>query len=236
VIVLPLLAAAIAVVFGVHLLIRSGRRRSWHEAAWGVSMLLFATATGALILGVADGWSSAEFRAYWLFGAVLTVPYLALGELYLLVRPTWVPHLALAGVLVATAVAGAVVRTAPVSEAALANDFPLGREVFGDGSTAHRLSQYYAYPAYLFLIGGTIWSAFRIRGRAELRTRFLGVLLIAIGATIVFIGSGVGAGFGNFAVFSIGHAVGIAVMYWGFLTATRRPARQPFSSTRDGPR
>jgi hypothetical protein len=223
VIVLPIVAATIATVFGVHLLVRAGRRRSWHEAAWGVSMLMFATATGALILGMVDGWTSAEFRVYWLFGAVLTVPYLALGELYLLVKPRWVPHAVLAGLLVATAVAGAVVRTSPVT-GALANEFPLGREVFGDGSTAHRLSQLYAYPAYFILIAGTIWSAFRIRGRAELRTRFLGVLLIAVGATFVFIGSGVGAGFGNFAVFSIGHAVGIGVMYWGFLTATRRSA------------
>jgi hypothetical protein len=226
VIVLPIVAALVALAFGVHLLVRSGRRRSWHEATWGVSMLMFATATGALILGVVDGWSSAEFRAYWLFGAVLTVPYLALGELYLLIRPRWVPHLLLAGLLVATAVAGAEVRTAAVS-GALANEFPLGREVFGDGSTAHRLSQYYAYPGYFILVGGAIWSAFRIRGREELRTRFLGILLIAVGATVVFIGSGVGAGFGNFAVFSVGHAIGIAVMYWGFLTATRprAPAR-----------
>jgi hypothetical protein len=210
-------------VFGVQLLVRSGRNRSWHEAAWGVSMLMFAVATGALILGVADRWTSAEFRSYWLFGAVLTVPYLALGELYLLIRPRWVPHLLLVGLLVATAVAGAVVRTAPVS-GALADEFPLGREVFGDGSTAHRLSQYYAYPGYFILVGGAIWSAFRIRGREHLRTRFLGILLIAVGATVVFIGSGVGAGFGNFAVFAVGHAVGIAVMYWGFLTATRSSA------------
>jgi hypothetical protein len=226
VIVLPVLAAIVSLAFGVHLLVRAGRNRSWHEATWGVSMLMFATATGALILGVADRWTSAEFRAYWLFGAVLTVPYLALGELYLLIRPRWVPHLLLIGLLAATAVAGAVVRTAPVSEA-LANEFPLGREVFGDGSAAHRLSQYYAYPGYFILVGGAIWSAFRIRGRRDLRTRFLGILLIAVGATVVFIGSGVGAGFGNFAVFAVGHAIGIAVMYWGFLTATRpgAPAR-----------
>jgi hypothetical protein len=229
VIVLPILAAVIALAFGVHLLVRSGRRRSWHEALWGVSMLMFATATGALILGILDGWSSAEFRAYWLFGAVLTVPYLALGELYLLIRPRWVPHLLLVGLLAATAVAAAIVRTAPVSDA-LMNEFPLGREVFGDGTTAHRLSQYYAYPGYLILVGGAVWSAFRIRGRPDLRSRFVGILLIAVGATIVFIGSGVGAGFGNFAVFSIGHAAGIGVMYWGFLTAARRPSATPTPS------
>jgi hypothetical protein len=220
-IVLPIAAVLISLVFGVQLLARSARRLAWHEATWGVAMLLFTTATGALILGVVDRWSSAEFRAYWLLGAVLTVPYLALGELYLLIRPRWVVHLTAAVVLAATVLAAIIVGTAPVSEA-LAEDFPLGREVFGDGSAAHRLSQLFAYPAYAILVAGAVWSAFRIRGRRELRNRFTGTLQIAIGATIVFLGSGLGAGFGNLAVFSIGHAIGIGVMYAGFLTATRR--------------
>lgn len=186
-------------------------------------MLMFFLATGALVLGVADGWSSAEFRVYWLFGAVLTAPWLGLGELYLLIRQRWVSHVLLVLLLGATAWAAGTVRTAPMS-AALAMEFPLGRDVFGDGSDAHRFAQYYGYPGYLILVGGAVWSAFRIRGRRELRERFLGTLLIAVGATFVFVGSGVGAGFGSFAVFSIGHAIGIAVMYWGFLTATRRPS------------
>lgn len=223
-IVLPIVAALIALAFSVNLFVRSGRRGNWYEAVWGLAMLMFAVATGALVLGVLDGWSPAEFRTYWLFGAVLTAPYLAMGELYLLIRRRWIAHLLLVVLLGATAWAAATVRTAPLSEA-LSGQFPLGREVFGDGSPAHRLSQYYAYPGYLILVGGAVWSAAQIKGRAELRDRFFGILLIALGATIVFVGSGVGAGFGNFAVFSVGHAVGIAVMYWGFLMASRpRPA------------
>src|SRR5919108_3109226 len=71
VIALPIAASVVALAFGVHLLVRAGRRRTWHEAVWGVALLMFAAASGALALGVADGWSSAEFRTYWLFGAVL---------------------------------------------------------------------------------------------------------------------------------------------------------------------
>jgi MFS family permease len=220
VIAFPVAAALIALAFSVQLFVRSGRRRNWYEAVWGLAMLMFAVATGALVLGVLDTWSSAEFKAYWLFGAVLTSPYLALGELYLLVRQRWIPHLILILLLGATAWAAAKVRMAPVSEA-LAEEFPLGKDVFGDGTTAHRLAQYFAYPGYLILLGGAVWSALQMRGRPELRDRFLGTLLIALGATIVFIGSGVGAGYGLFVVFSVGHAIGIAVMYWGFLMATR---------------
>jgi MFS family permease len=219
-IVLPVAAALVSLIFAVHLLARFARRGNLFEGAWSIAMMMFAVATGALVLGVLDGWSSAEFRAYWLFGAVLTAPYLAMGELYLLIRKRWIAHLFLVVLLGATAWAAATVRTAPISEA-LVQEFPLGREVFGDGSAAYSL-RYYAWAGYLVLLGGTLWSAAQIRGRAELRDRFLGVLLIAVGSTIVFIGSGVGAGFGNFAVFSVGHAVGIGVMYWGFLMASRR--------------
>jgi hypothetical protein len=235
VIVLPIVAALVSLVFGAHLLSRFVRRGNLFEGAWSIAMLMFALATGALVLGVLDSWSSAEFRAYWLFGAVLTAPYLAMGELYLLIRKPWAAHLFLAVLLGATAWAAATVRTAPISEA-LAQDFPLGREVFGDGSAAYSL-RYYAWAGYLVLLAGTLWSAAQIRGRAELRDRFLGVLLIAVGSTIVFIGSGVGAGFGNFAVFSVGHAVGIGVMYWGFLMASRPRAvvAGPASRVAKGP-
>jgi hypothetical protein len=227
VIVFPIVAALVSLAFGVHLLVRSGRRRRWFEAVWGLAMLMFAAASAALAAGVLDGWSSGEFRVYWLFGAVLNVPFLAQGEVYLLVRNRWVPHALLVVLLIGVAWASATVRTADASVSALTQEFPLGREVFGSASPAYRFAQFYSYPAYFFLVGGAIWSAVRMRGREELRQRFYGVLLIAFGATVVAVGSGIGAGFRNFPLFSIALAAGVAFMYWGFLTTTRRPAAAP---------
>jgi peptidoglycan/LPS O-acetylase OafA/YrhL len=85
------------------------------------------------------------------------------------------------------------------------------------------MAQYYSYTAYAILVAGAVWSAIRMRGRPELRDRFLGTLGIAVGATIVAIGSGVGAGLDVVPVFSICLALGIAVMFWGFLRASRPP-------------
>ena len=61
--------------------------------------------------------------------------------------------------------------------------------MFGDGTAAHRLPQYFSYPAYFILLGGALWSAWKMRGRPELKDRFVGTLLIAVGATIVAGGS-----------------------------------------------
>jgi hypothetical protein len=223
VIVLPLLATAVALVFGVHLLMRFARRRAPHEGLWSIAMLMYAGASAALALGVLDGWSAAEFRVYWLLGAVLTVPYLAGGELYLLVRERrWIAHAGLVVLALATVWAVAVVGTASVDSEALTASFPGGGEVLGDGTLPHRLAPSFVWPTYAFLIVGTLWSASRMREDPRLRDRFTGTALIATGATIVAIGSGVGAVTGNFALFSASLAAGAAVTYWGFLVATRR--------------
>lgn len=218
----PILAALVSLAFGLHLLIRFVRRGALHEGLWAIAMLMFAGASVALALGVRDGWTSSEFRAYWLLGAVLTVPYLAQGELYLLARGRpWIAHLGLVALLVGTALMVGEVRSAPVAHEVLREEFPLGREVFGDGTPAHRLAQYASFPAYFFLLGGATWAAGRMRGREDLRDRFRGTALIAVGATVVAVGSGIGAGLGNFALFSVSLAAGAAVMYWGFLLAAR---------------
>jgi hypothetical protein len=225
VIALPIAATVISFVFGVHLLVRSGRRRAWFEAVWGLAMLMFAIASGALVLGVADGWTTAEFRMYWLFGAVLNVPYLALGEAYLLIRQRWVSHLLLLVVLGATAWASAEVRSAPLNVEVLRNEeFFTGRDVMGPDAPARTLAMLYSYAGTAVLLLGILWSALGMRGKPELRNRFYGVLLIGLGALVVAGGAAFAAA-ANFAGFSVTLAGGVSVMYWGFLTTTRVSSR-----------
>ena len=194
---------------------------------WALALLMYAAASLAVAFGVANGWTSGEFRIYWALGAVLNVPFLAQGELDLLIPRRgvrWALYVLLAFI---TAYTIAVVRTAGIDTAELAQDLPSGKEVFGDGTAAYRLPQLIAIPAYLVLVGGTLWSAWRMRGRPELRDRFWGTLLIAFGATII---AGFGSAFaalGHLAPFSISLLVGIAVMFIGFLRATRTAQVQP---------
>jgi hypothetical protein len=225
--VLPLAAALVAVLFSAALVRRYVARRHSFEVIWALALLMYAAASLAVAFGVANGWTSGEFRIYWALGAVLNVPFLAQGELDLLIPRRgvrWALYVLLAFI---TAYTIAVVRTAGIDTAALAQDLPSGKEVFGDGTAAYRLPQLIAIPAYLVLVGGTLWSAWRMRGRPELRDRFWGTLLIAFGATII---AGFGSAFaalGHLAPFSISLLVGIAVMFMGFLRATRTVQVQP---------
>ena len=219
--VFPLAAAAVALAFAGALARQYLARRRSYQAIWAAALLMYAVASFMVFLGALDGWSAAVFRWYWVLGAVLNVPFLAQGELDLLVkqRPVrWALYCLLAFV---TAYTIAVVRTADVSAEALAQELPSGKEVFGAGSAAHRLPQLISIPAYLVLVGGASWSAWRMRGRPELRDRFWGTLLVALGATVI---AGFGSAFaalGELVPFALALLLGIAVMFWGFLRASR---------------
>jgi len=222
--VFPLGAGVVALFFAGLLVRQWFSRRRPHQAVWGAALLMYAVASLALFLGALEGWSTGEFRVYWLFGAILNVPYLLLGEVYLLARRRAIADGLFVVLLFLTAFAVSVVRTAAIV-GTLSKDLPLGKDVFGDGSLAHRLAQYYAYPAYFLLIAACVWSVRAMRGRPDLRDRFVGTLLIALGATIAAIGSGVGAGLDVVPLFSVGLLAGVAVMFWGFLRASRSGAR-----------
>ncbi len=219
--VFPLAAALVAAVFAALLGRQFIAKRRPFQLVWTVALLMYAAASFAMFLGVLRGWTTGEYRVYWTFGAVLNVPYLFLGEVYLLVRRRAVGDAVFVVLLFLTAFTIASVGGAAMHTAALAPDLPLGRKVFGDGTVPYRLAQYFAYPAFVFLIGACLWSVWQMRGRPESGNRLAGTLLIAVGATIVAVGSGIGAGYDVVPVFSAGLLAGIAVMFAGFLRASR---------------
>jgi hypothetical protein len=218
--VFPLAAAIVASVFAWTIGRRYVARRKPYELAWTIALVLYAVASLALAWGVAAGWTERVFDLYWAFGAVLTVPFLAGGEVMLLFdRPAvrWTVWLVL---IFATAYTVAVLSGAATDPVALAEELPSGKDVFGDATAAHRLPQLVSYPSYALLIAGTLFSAWRMRGHPELRGRFVGTLLIALGATVVAAGSAFAAT-GVLVGFSLTLFLGITVMYGGFLRASR---------------
>lgn len=225
--IFPLAAAAVATAFALALARRFLAGRHSYEALWTIALAMYAAASLVVFLGVLNGWTSGEFRVYWALGAVLNVPYLAQGELDLLIRRRivrWPLYVLLAFV---TAYTVARVRTAGVGLEALGERLPSGKEVFGDGTPAHRLPQLIAIPAYVVLLAGALWSAWQMRGDRMRRDRFWGTLLIALGATVIAGFGSAFAAFGRLAPFSIALLVGISIMYWGFRRASRPGTASP---------
>lgn len=230
--IFPLAAAVVAAAFAVELGRRFARNRRLYLAMWCGALAMYALASLAVAIGAFSGWNRTLFEVYWIFGAVLNVPLLAAGEIHLLKRHPVLDIVVWALLAFVVAYTVAVTRGADVHELALAERLPSGKEVFGDGTPAHRLPQLISIPSYVILVAGAAWSAWRMRGRAELRDRFLGTLLIAAGATITAAAGSAFAAVGNLPAFSLALLAGVSVMFLGFLRATRTsaapiPAREP---------
>jgi len=222
--VFPLASAVVAAVFAGLVTRQYAARRRPYQLAWVLALAMYSAASPAVVFGVLGGWTTGEFQLYWALGAVLNVPFLAGGELMLLLRNRTAQAAVWIVLVFLTAYSVSVLRGASFDAAALADDLPSGKHVFGDGSPAHRLPQLISIPSYVVLLGGALWSAWRMRGRPELRDRFAGTLFIALGASVI---AGFGSAFaalGYLAAFSAALVVGIVVMFLGFLRAGRPSA------------
>ena len=86
---LAFLATAVATLFAQATGVRYSRSKAPHQGAWTFALALFALASAALATAASTGWDRGTFRAFYLLGAVLNVPWLALGTVYLLARRRW---------------------------------------------------------------------------------------------------------------------------------------------------
>jgi hypothetical protein len=131
-------------------------------------------------------------------------------------------------VIAISVVSAVIVWTSPVNPVELAETLPLGNEAWTASRAPYHL-RWLSWIGYIALVLGLVWAARTMGTSPELRGRTAGVLVIALGATLVAIGSGVGAGLNVVPVFAVGLAAGIAVMFWGFLLSSR-PAPRPLTT------
>lgn len=225
------MAALVALVFAIQLARRWVSRKRTYELLWALSLLMYAIASAVVAIESVHGWTPFYFRLYWALGAVLNVPFLAAGEVHLMVRNrTALVAVDLILIFVVAYTLG-VLRTAAMDPHALAQHLPSGKHVFGAGTPAHRLPQLISIPSYVVLLAGALLSAWRMRANAAIRDRFIGTLLIALGATVVA-GGATFAAYGQMAGFTLTLMAGISVMFAGFIRASRPAAapKEPASS------
>jgi zinc transporter ZupT len=227
-------ATIVAVAFGAATLERWLLRRRPHELAWTISLGMFAAASFALWLSEAVGWSAGSFRVFFLFGAVLNVPWLALGTVYLL-APRRVADTTLWVLAVTSGFAAGVILVAPMHGAVPRDELPQGSELFGP--LPRVLAAVGSGLGAVVVIGGALWSAWRLfaarrpttgRERAGARARrrlAAGNLVIAAGTIILSLSGTVAGRLGKDRAFALTLVLGITVLFAGFLIAT--PARPP---------
>ena len=227
---IPIATTLIALVFAIAILRHYRRRGSGlHLLWWGVGLLLFAAGTfteGAVTL---FGWTETTFRAWYITGALLGGAPLAQGTAYLLLRrrtANW-----FAAVLIPYVVVAAVcVLLSPINET-LVEPYRLSGSVL-EWQWVRLFSPLINTYAVIFLIGGAALSAFRYRKREDTYHRFVGNVLIAVGATLPGIG-GIASRAGYTEVLYVGEFVGIILIWMGYRWNVRVPipAREPVGVT-----
>jgi hypothetical protein len=223
---LPGVAAAASAAFAVAVLRQYAARRRPYQLAWGIALSMFTVASLALTAGVVAGWSPVSFKLYYLFGAVLNVPWLALGTVELLAGPA-ARRAYLAALAAFTLVSVVLVGLARVSAADLAGRLlPEGKEFLP--VAVRVLAVVGNSVGTLVVVGGAVASGLAMRSRRDLRPRFEGTLLIALGVLLAASG-GVLAFLASSDKLALGLAVGASVMYLGFRRASA-PARPPVVS------
>jgi hypothetical protein len=226
-------ATLLALAFALSTLERYLARRRPHELMWTISLLMFALGSLGLWSGAALGWGEWTFKAFYLFGAILNVPFLALGTVYLLAdRRTGDGSAAVVSLLAAFA-AGIVV-AAPVTGAIDPHLLPQGSAVFGAGPRIMAAAG--SGIAAVVIVAGAAWSAVRLwRSRRSAALVLGGVrpgrlavanVLIAIGTIVLGSGGVLNSVADAMDAFAISLVAGIALIFGGFLL-TNTPVPLP---------
>ena len=235
---------------------RFWRSRGKHNLFWAIALGMFSLASVALAYGLGIGWNGFAFGVYYLFGAVLNVPFLGLGQIYLV----WPDRIAYAASVAVTAFALAATVTVLTTPMTITPSgkahIPSGREVYATHIPEERLPSICKERATantpecrrdadplaiwprifavfgnvigtLLVVAGTVTSAAKLlrkrnRTRAATRTA-LGNLAIAAGVIVVASG-GTGARFGTTALLPFTLALGVSMMYTGFVIAAPKVA------------
>ncbi|MCP9486741.1 MAG: hypothetical protein MSC30_12835 [Gaiellaceae bacterium MAG52_C11] len=172
--------------------------RSPHLAAWSAGLGAYALGAAALAWGAAAGWDDRSFRAYYLFGGLLTAPLLGAGSLLGAGR-----RLAAPVVLVYSGLALGVAVAVPLSIPVSGSTIPEAQDHLN------------LFPARILAIVGNVAGSIALVGVAllTLRKRPLGNSLLLAGVAVAAVGSALaGLGAGETALFV---AVAAALVYLG---------------------
>ena len=212
-------ATLVSLAFAATVFERWLDRRRPQDLAWATALGLFAVGAASLWWGASAGWSPGSFRAFYAFGAVLNVPVLALGTVYLLVDRRRADRIAQLTV-VACAVAAGVVVAAPIEPGFASDVLPQGSDVFGAGPRV--VAAVASSVGALVVILGSLWSMVRLlRSSApKARAGALGNGLIVLGALVLSAGGLLNSVLDEMTGFAVSLLVGISLIFAGALVAT----------------
>lgn len=223
---LPILTTVCAAFFCYQLFSRyRAKGGGLHLLWWGIGMATYGLGTFTEAFTTLMGWNPSIFRAWYIAGAFLGGYPLAQGSIYLLMRRKFA-HTSAWIVTSFIALASILLLVAPI-DPSLAEAHRLSGKVI-----EWRWLRLFSIPinlySVIFLVGGAIYSAWKFSKAVQLRNRYVGNILIAIGALLPGIGGSMTrAGFVE--ALYITELMGLLLIYWGYrknIAGKKAPAAQ----------
>jgi hypothetical protein len=226
---LALVAALAATVFATDLWLDYRQRPRPHIAAYGTGMTMFALATWAFFIGLSFGWTGPVYRTFYLFGAILNIPYLALGSMFLVVgkRPGHVMAIALGAF---TAISVTLTATVPFANPLPESGVP--HEIFAEGFG----------PRLFAIIGGAAGTTILVVLAVVSIVRFWkknrrivwGNLLIVAG-TLAAASGGTGLALGESSAFAVSLLAAVSLIWAGYKVASGGRRANPTARVASSP-
>jgi hypothetical protein len=223
-----LVATLISAAFAATLFMQYRAKPRPYLLAWSVALALYAIAALTEVIGAANGWTPLLYRTYYYFGAIILVGLLALGSIYLLFprfsRIALWALIVLAGIGLA-GVLGAQLQAVKLETHQVPNADTIQLQGGLFNVAAIVMAALINSVGSVILIGGALWSAYGAWRKGGAQSRLVANILIAAGAFIVAGASTLTRLFHVYDLFYVGQAIGVLVMFGGFLAAQRAPRR-----------
>jgi len=217
---LPILTTVISLLFSAVIYKRYRQRRGTHLLWWSWGVLVYGMGTFAESWITLLGWNLIIFKFWYVVGALLGGAPLAQGTVWLLLKRKTAMRLTFALVSFFL-ISSFFVMMSPVVYESVNPFLPSGKAF--EWQWVRAFSPFLNTYAVIFLIGGAIISASRYRKHIKdeslsslvARDRFIGNVLIAVGAILPGIG-GISSRAGYTEVLYIGELIGIILIWAGY--------------------
>ena len=217
---IPLVTTIVALFFATIVLRRYAQRRTGpHLLWWGVGLVIYGVGTATEGLTTLFGWNEWVFRAWYISGALCGGALLAQGTVYLMMKRR-TANMLTAVLVSAILIASLFVILSPIDYAMVEEQRLSGRVLGWHG--VRLVSPFINTYAAIFLIGGAIVSALQFRAQPEKRHKYVGNILIAIGALLPGIG-GTFTRFGYVEVLYVTEFIGLLLIFAGYRQNTDEP-------------
>ena len=209
---IPILTTLFSIFFTIEIYNHYKARKTKYLLWWTIGVMTFGLGTLAESIHALFGWNAVNLRYWYIVGALLGGFPLAQGSVYLLMKKSFA-NITTAIIVTTIIIASVCVIFTPIS---LPTDFDgrLTGAVFS-WQWVRMFSPFINLYAFIFLVGGAIYSAIRYYKLGQKEAPFKGNIFIAIGGLLPGIG-GSFTRFGYVEALFITELIGLLCIYWGY--------------------